>query len=589
MRRLAIAALLGLTSLVGGPVQAQDGPPRIVEVQIRPVRRAQIAVWLERADGTFVQTIALTQATAVRGIGNRPGAGQMNSGYNWPYGRREGVLPIWGHRRAAADGARQFRRVIFQDRTSEGWASRSASDFSVDNYYCLSFNQSVAERDNLDATTCPSTFMSDKGRYLSEGDAAAGYAEPFQTAPGAAMMRPMTTTSLYPPRRDISRCTTAACFDHEDVDRYADDAREVMPEIDSITMATPPEGMVTSIVFTVPEDWPDGEYVAWVEVNTEGDYNADWNDERFPTPLNPEGGWDFWAKTYGYAFRGQPSVAYQVPFLLGGAGVDTGTREPWGYGTVDGLDDTVHEMDSTISDDPSAAPGSGADRLFLADDQRVRVIVVGPEVCEVNDAPSAVQGLTVTEFEEQRDAHRFADLSFVAASDDVAVVRYEVRVSTEPIVDNESFMRALPAQAATLEHEALVLPNDIVAGELVQVSFGGMSQEIRYYIAVRAVDRCNLRGPIAATEYTTPPIHFTTVSPCFVATAAYGTPLTQEIGALRRLRDRHLRTNALGRSAVRLYETVGPHLAGLIRDHDEARALTRAALAPVVALAGWLD
>ncbi|MCA9605784.1 MAG: hypothetical protein KC619_09325, partial [Myxococcales bacterium] len=138
MRRVAIA-LLGTLLFVAGPASAQDGVARVVEVYLTPVRRAQVAIWVESADGTYLQTIALTQATSVRGIGNRPGASQMNSGYNWPYGRREGVLPIWAHRRADAPAAQQFSRVIFQDRTSEGWASRSANDFSRDDYYCLSF------------------------------------------------------------------------------------------------------------------------------------------------------------------------------------------------------------------------------------------------------------------------------------------------------------------------------------------------------------------------------------------------------------------------------------------------------------------
>src|SRR5690606_17419122 len=111
----------------------------------------------------------------------------------------------------------------------------------------------------------------------------------------------------------------------------------------------------------------------------------------------------------------------------------------------------------------------------------------------------------------------------------------------------------------------------------------------RYYIAVRAVDLCNVPGPMAVTEYVTPPIEFTTVSPCFVATAAYGTPMADEIGALRRLRDRHLRTNAIGRAFVDAYETVGPHLADVIRENDTLRAATRALLSPVVAAARALD
>src|SRR4051812_13952140 len=115
--------------------------PRVLELQYTPTSRAQIAIWLEDGDGTFLSTVRLTEAVARRGIGNRPGASQMNSGFRWPYGRREGALPVWATRRAAAPDAKQFHRVIFQDRKSEGLASRTADDFSVDNYYCLSFRQ----------------------------------------------------------------------------------------------------------------------------------------------------------------------------------------------------------------------------------------------------------------------------------------------------------------------------------------------------------------------------------------------------------------------------------------------------------------
>ncbi|MCA9610938.1 MAG: hypothetical protein KC619_35335, partial [Myxococcales bacterium] len=394
---------------------------------------------------------------------------------------------------------------------------------------------------------------------------------------------------LYPPRRDVTRCTNIGCYDHPDVERFAVDARTIMPEIDAVTIATPPEGRALMIPFTVPDDWADGDYAIWVEVNTEGDYNHAWNDSAYPTPTNPSGEWDFWAMTYGYPFRGQPSVAFRVPFSIGGGAIDTGVREPEGYGSLDGSDGEVVAMDETITNDPTAAPGSGADRLFVVDGQRVRVTVIGPEVCESNTPPGEVGELTITEYPEQRDAHRFAHLSFRAAPDDVGVTRYDVRVGQEPITDLESFMRALPARAATLEHEALVVPANVPAGDPIEVDFGGLIQESHFYVAVRAVDRCNTAGPIVTAEYTTPPIHFTTVSPCFVATAAYGTPLADDIGALRRFRDRHLRTNVLGRALVGLYETVGPHLADAIRDDDSLRAATRSVLAPIVALARALD
>jgi len=134
-----------------------------------------------------------------------------------------------------------------------------------------------------------------------------------------------------------------------------------------------------------------------------------------------------------------------------------------------------------------------------------------------------------------------------------------------------------------------VVPVQGAPGDVIELDFGGLSPETTYHVAVRAIDQCNAPGPITSAEVTTTPIHFTTVSPCFVATAAWGTPMAAEIGALRRFRDRHLRSHAPGRALVALYEDWGPGAADWIRGSEERRAVTRAALAPVVALARWLD
>src|SRR5687767_14322156 len=108
----AILLCLTLLSLAAAtsPASAQE---RILELDFVPTGRAQIAIWVSRADGTYLRTLRLTQSVSTYGIGNRPGASQMNSGYRWPYGRREGVLPVWAHARASAPGAQPFRRVIF--------------------------------------------------------------------------------------------------------------------------------------------------------------------------------------------------------------------------------------------------------------------------------------------------------------------------------------------------------------------------------------------------------------------------------------------------------------------------------------------
>jgi hypothetical protein len=61
----------------------------------KPDLGPQIAVWVERAaDGGFVDTLMLTNATAIFGIGNRPGEWDLRSGPRFPYGRRPQALPV---------------------------------------------------------------------------------------------------------------------------------------------------------------------------------------------------------------------------------------------------------------------------------------------------------------------------------------------------------------------------------------------------------------------------------------------------------------------------------------------------------------
>lgn len=77
---------------------------------------------------------------------------------------------------------------------------------------------------------------------------------------------------------------------------------------------------------------------------------------------------------------------------------------------------------------------------------------------------------------------------------------------------------------------------------------------------------------------------------CFIATAAYGSPLHAHVAALRRFRDRYLLTHPPGRALVTTYYRVSPPLAAYIATRPGARALARAILAPLVlavAHPGW--
>lgn len=603
---LAVLTSAALMSAAWPPTIARAQDPlvsTVLEIGFQPTRRAQIAIWIETADGEFKQTVLLTDLVARLGIGNRPGASQMNSGYRWPYGRREGVLPIWGTRRASAPGAKQFRRVIFQNRLSEGRASRTTNDQSIDNYYCLSFNQGGSSRDSLDAVSCASAsnFSSDKGRYITPNDIADGYAEPFED-PATRMgeMARLSFHSLYPPRRDAEICTGPRCFDHADMITYRSHALDVMPELDAVTTATLGGDLPRRQLFTVPRDWPLGDYVLWLEINVEGDYNDFYNDTTFPTPTTPlptgtdaQRAWDSWAIDYGYPYRGQPSIAYSVPFHLGPSAVtQTAADTPMGAGSWDWrqLDfGTLGALD-TITDDPTNAPGSGADRLRRdpTDGSRLRVRVRGAEGCMRNQPPSAVSELSISPHEDFRHRHEWARLTFAPADDDDGVYRYEVRLSASPMVDAASFIElGAPAKAATTYSQELILPMDDPDG--VAVDFGGMIPATTYYVGVRAIDTCNTPGEIVFTEFTTTEQQFTTVTPCFVATAAYGSSLASEVGHLRRLRDRLLATHAIGRAVIDLYYDVGPALAAVISNHTWLRDLTRSALSPIVWLAAQLE
>ncbi len=65
--------------------------------------------------------------------------------------------------------------------------------------------------------------------------------------------------------------------------------------------------------------------------------------------------------------------------------------------------------------------------------------------------------------------------------------------------------------------------------------------------------------------------------------------MAAEIGTLRRFRDRHLMTNAVGRAFVDIYYAVGPHAADAIRSDETLRGIARTMLAPLLRIAEWLD
>jgi len=78
-------------------------------------------------------------------------------------------------------------------------------------------------------------------------------------------------------------------------------------------------------------------------------------------------------------------------------------------------------------------------------------------------------------------------------------------------------------------------------------------------------------------------------SPCFVATAAYGTPMAAEIDSLRTVRDEVLLQSGLGTAFVDVYYRWSPGLADAIAERPLLAGIARALLYPFVVLARlWL-
>jgi hypothetical protein len=75
-----------------------------------------------------------------------------------------------------------------------------------------------------------------------------------------------------------------------------------------------------------------------------------------------------------------------------------------------------------------------------------------------------------------------------------------------------------------------------------------------------------------------------TNSTCFIATAAYGTPLAKGIQTLRQFRDKYLLTNPPGRAFVDFYYRFSPPIAEFITEHPVLKPIVRAGLLPIVAM-----
>jgi hypothetical protein len=503
----------------------------------------QIAVWLESADRTqYIDTLMVTNMTAARGIGNRPGIPNFLSGPFFPYGKRRMALPVWAHARG-----KLYDTVVMQDGHEMSLGFHEALS-SAEPYYCRPL---MPQEINVDAITCPTRFTSAKGKLDT------------------------STKSYYPPRNDLTTfsngdcdtiggtfpgCTVAAMS-------YA-----ALNDLDAVAAATPPYGAPYSGAWVLPATLPAGDYAVLVEVNKEFDSNASHSHPSFTDP-----------QLAGYGLTGnfgQPSVVYRVPIhidVAAGAVATAATSAIAGYSDWTGEDGAIIPRDATIS---TTDPGSGEARLLETTTDagtgrvHVRVEACGSIICAPPPPPPSLVADLAADKGQLTDTS--ALVTFTNAQSAGAVTGYEIRFREGDSMTDEEFMEAIRAPQ--------VSPG--APGSTASVMLAGLKPSTQYVVGVRALDACGQASPLAQVGFATPATPFKQVEGCFIATAAWGSALASEVQGLRRARDRLRPANGFAAAAIDIYYRSGPAAAAVLRRSDTARAAVRLLLSPVATPTG---
>jgi hypothetical protein len=566
--RYALAVLLCFGSLAAADAaDGGSGSCRTVEIVMQPVPHVQMAVWVEDDQGNYLATLYVTRLTGSLGLANRPGLPTFKSDYRYPYGSRQMVMPVWAHARnhtygqvvmggGEANGAGMITDTTTCgsncDNTTIGYHSTVSSN---EPFYCGP--QGGTGGLGLDATSCASSFYGSKGAYLVGG------------------------RSYYPPRADLTSFQTD--------DSNAARAYASVNDLGAVSGATPPGNAVIdpAIRWTPPAD---GQYVMKAEVSMEYDFNA-YNDHP-PTPdahvelqsfgLADSGNTKFGQPgfKYGTGGFGQPSIVYAVPFTVGDSADIETTATYVGYGDWDGSTGTMHSPDTTIT---TSTEGTGVGRLLLTSDSagswRMKVSALaecdgdgGSNTCAAPNPPEDLQLVP---------GDTSLTVSFASAGSGPQTTRFDVRYRVNGDITDADFLSAVPPSTPP--------PTPGAPGSTVSLDITGLRPTQDYHVAVRSIATCGATSEIVVADATTVQQKFTTLHGCFIATAAYGTPMAREIDTLRRFRDRHLMTNALGRVFVAGYYSMSPPIASLISGSRFLRSRARSLIGPMVAWAAALE
>lgn len=468
--------LVALLCAIEASTPALGSICRAVEVRFSPQGRPaqdgreplkpQIAVWVEDASGTFVADVFVTRSTGSLGLGNRPGLPRMKSDFKWPLGRRTMALPVWAHRRGKTYGL-----VVMGGRCStvypppspgcpleyEGSQPEDAATFvyhfnisSGESYYCSPSGSRTSIMGGIDVVTCASGYTGPKGYYAPR------------------------QISRYPPRADLA---SQGPLDHSDTLNFRTDN-----DVAAVSGATPPSGAIVDppIRWIPPENQPPGLYHLRVEVSMEADFNLSWRPGKALAEPHSE-----WAHL-GKDFLGQPSVVYDVPFMLDARVRVASTGDYQGYGDWTGDSGALNPPDATIS----SSDKSGIDRLAVVSDGD------GAWRVKVNTAQCQSGNCPLPQMPESLAVISTTASSLEAVFDEphgLIPIEYQVRYQTTVPIDESNFPLAIPSTPLRAT----------ATGMKRSIRLYGLMPDTTYFVAIRGVSACGeLTAPLSAGSKT---------------------------------------------------------------------------------------
>ena len=451
------------------------------------------------------------------------------------------ALPIWAHARGEL-----YTFVAMNDGLEDELVDHENTS-SPEPYFC----RPMALGEIVDAVTCPSGL--------------------FRSAKG--LLDPTQPASYYPPRADLFNFGGSPCLARIGYPGSCDPGDSAqyfaMNDVDVVAAATPAYGAPFTGSWVVPADLPPGSYALSVEVAKEFDSNAAYQHANEVTALDMQ----YYSADGQHGNVGQPSVLFRIPFTLGADGTGTGSAtDIAGYGDWTGATGEVNAPDDTISSDP----GSGVGRLLLLDSSangpaRIAMTLGACPAIDCTATPAPIP-LPVSFTATPTNSGPGVSLAVLQSSENGGqpVVGYDVRyavLAANGMIDASSFPAWTPAAPLAVGPP----------GTTTTVEVGGLTPLTTYGVGISALGVCGNSSPTFQT-FTTPALHFTKLSGCFIATAAFGSDLAPEVATLRLLRDAVTARSALATTAADLYYRSSPPLAEALSRTGVGRALVRAAL-----------